>query len=87
MYNYTLDCITITVIQPEHSRQKLNEYEEKYGIKSADLFPMLREYLILPISEQELRDWQFQYEMYCITNKKNKFMVKEIKWVNNRRRK
>ncbi len=68
MEELTLDSMIKVVQQPEHSKQKLIAYQKKYEIDTVKLVGLLKEGIPLPISEQELRDWQFQWDMFLATD-------------------
>ena len=67
MVEITLEDMVKVVQQPEHSKQKLIAYQEKYGISTIDFVLWHKEGIPLPINDKDYRDWQFQLEMFLST--------------------
>lgn len=67
MEKFTLDDLIKVVQQPEHSKQKLIAYQEKFGISTMVFVMLNKEGIPLPISDKEIRDWQFQLDMFLAT--------------------
>jgi hypothetical protein len=64
MGKITLEDLIKVVQQPEHSRQKLIAYQEKYGISTVEFVLWHKEGIPLPITDKDCKDWQFQLEMF-----------------------
>lgn len=67
MENFILSDLIKVVQQPEHSKQKLIAYQEKYGISTMEFIMLHKEGIPLPIPDKDVRDWHFQLTMYVIT--------------------
>ncbi len=67
MEKITLEDFIKVVQQPEHSKQKLIAYQEKYGISTVEFVLWYKEGITLPITDRDCKDWQFQLEMFLAT--------------------
>ena len=59
-----LEDLFETVIEPDHSKQILLEYQKKYGMNSIIMWFKYTSGQSLNISSKELDRWLFEYEMY-----------------------